>query len=249
VSDRGSWLERNHFLLRRLHSLSGIVPVGAFLCVHLYTNSLAAWDPKKFDHEVAWIHDLPYLLVIELGGIILPLLFHAFYGVGIALQGHSNALQYRYADNVRYTLQRASGWIAFLFILVHLGHFRFVHWLGGEKYMDLSEKIGPFAATAQGFEGLTALWLAIYAVGLIASVYHFCNGICTFCITWGLTIGTSSRRYVSAAASGLAAVLLIWGFMSLYGLTVGNRGPSPRELVDQDSRPEARAELAADVAE
>ena len=40
-----SFLERHHFLLRRLHSLSGIIPVGLFVVMHLFTNfQLAVGD-------------------------------------------------------------------------------------------------------------------------------------------------------------------------------------------------------------
>lgn len=230
MSDESGLLRRHHFLLRRLHSLSGIVPVGAFLVVHLFTNSLAAWDPKKFDEEVAWIHGLPYLIFIEFGTILLPLFFHAGYGVLIALQGQPNTLQYRYADNVRYTLQRVSGWLALAFILLHLGHFRFMHWFGASAtYVDRSHEVGAFSATAEGFQTLTALWLIVYAVGLIASVYHFCNGIATFCITWGITVGHRSRQAVSLGSAGLGVLLLAWGFASLAALTW--KGPLPHSEV------------------
>jgi len=217
-----TWTARHHFTLRRLHSLAGIVPVGVFLIEHLLTNSLAFW-PQRFNEQVHWLHNLHYLLWLEIVFIFLPLAYHGIYGLVIAWQGRLNALQYPYMDNWRYTLQRITAWITFVFVLVHLAHFRFAHWFGGRSYVGTAD---PFGLTQQGFISLLLpawLWLVIYAVGLTSAVYHFCNGIVTFCITWGITVGEQSRKRVSVAAAGLGAVLLIWGVMSLYALQDANR--------------------------
>ncbi len=90
-----SWLSRNHFLVRRLHSLTGIIPVGAFLIEHLLTNSLALRGPEAFNKQVQWIQDMPFLLALEVIFIFVPLAFHAIYGVAIALESKPNQNQYR----------------------------------------------------------------------------------------------------------------------------------------------------------
>lgn len=220
TSDAPGMLARHHFLLRRLHSLTGIVPVGVFLINHLLTNSTAFLGPERFDHHVKWIHDLPWLLAIEILFIFLPLAFHACYGVVIALQGKMNVLQYPYMDNWRYALQRITAWITLGFVVVHLLHFRFAHYLGVEEYKAANPFF--FAFTQKGFLNLwlpTWLWTAIYAVGVLAATFHFCNGIVTFCITWGLTPGVEGRKRLSIAAGVLGLVLVAWGFVSLYALT------------------------------
>ncbi|MDX2200959.1 MAG: succinate dehydrogenase [Phycisphaerae bacterium] len=235
--ETGSWYDRNYFLLRRLHSLTGIVPVGAFLINHLLTNSTAALGGggHKFDEHVFWIHSLPFLVFLEFGAIILPLFYHALFGIVIALTGKSNVRHYSYADNWRYTLQRLTGWIAFVFILVHLGHFRFVHFFGGPHYVGTP---APFHQLQLGFSmGLPmAAWMAIYMVGLVASVYHFANGIVTFCISWGITVNDSSRQKVSMASAGLGVVLIAWGAMSLWA--IANVTPATK-LKDASGAPAA----------
>lgn len=238
-----SWLSRNHFLLRRLHSLSGIVPVGAFLMIHLFTNSLAWW-PEKYNEEVFWIHRLPFVLVIESIFIFLPIAFHAIYGVAIARTGRSNASQYPYMDNWRYTLQRVTAWIALVFIIVHLAHFRLAHWFGGPTYMGTAD---PFGATQEGFyiSWIGASWMiyAFYVVGTVASVYHFCNGIATFCITWGITVGDVSRKRVAIGTAALGVLLTGWGMLSLAGIkwrTSPFEGASPaKQIVQQEASPHA----------
>lgn len=219
-----SWIEKHHFLLRRLHSLSGVFPIGVFLINHLLTNSLTT-DPLAFNEEVHWIHSLPYLIFIEFGMIFLPLAFHAGYGIVIARQGRANVIQYGWLDNWRYTLQRTSGWIAAAFIVIHLAHFRFAHWFGGPTYVGTPD---PYGMTQEGFYQVlpSVAWYTIYTIGLIASVYHFANGLCTFCITWGITVGDQSRRRVSVVAALIGLLLLGWGFKSLYG--IGTGGPPDR---------------------
>jgi succinate dehydrogenase / fumarate reductase cytochrome b subunit len=215
-----SFLDRHHFLLKRLHSLTGIVPVGVFLFNHLLTNSTAFLGPERFDHHVQLIHSLPWLLAIEILFIFLPLAFHGGYGVLIALEGRPNQAAYPYMDNWRYTLQRLTAWITLVFLVVHLAHFRFAHWFGVEEYKDANPAF--FAFTREGFLNLWLpmwLWVVIYLVGLFAAVFHFCNGIVTFCITWGITVGDEVRKRVSAGAAVLGVLLIVWGVLSLYALT------------------------------
>jgi len=223
TEDVENWMKRNHFLLRRLHSLTGIVPVGLFLIEHLLTNSLAFW-PEKFNEQVHWLHNLHYLLVLEIVFIFLPLAFHAIYGVAIAWTARHNVTQYRYLDNWRYLLQRYTGYITLIFVIVHLGHFRFAHLLGGEHYVGAAN---PFGLTQRGFLETPpgAVWFVIYLVGLTAAVYHFCNGLVTFCITWGIAISVPSRKRLSVVAGGVFAVLMIWGVMALYALSTIERAP------------------------
>ena len=122
--------ERHHFLLRKLHSLTGIIPIGVFLCEHLMTNSMAFFGAEKYNESVNFITKLPYLLLLEIFGIFLPIAFHALYGIKIALEAEPNVMAYPYMANRRYLLQRVTGYIAFLFLIVHLAKFRFAHWLG-----------------------------------------------------------------------------------------------------------------------
>ena len=213
-----SWSRRNHFLLRRLHSLTGIFPVGIFLINHLLANSTAWLGEGHFNHHIGLIHSLPWLLVVEIGFIFIPLAFHGILGVAIALQGKSNVARYPYMDNWRYSLQRLTAWITVVFVVVHLLHFRLAPWVGGRAYADGMHDIGAFAFTQAGFWNLLLpmwVWMVLYVIGLFAAVFHFCNGIVTFCITWGITISDNSRKRMSVAAGGLGVVLLLWGVLSL----------------------------------
>lgn len=223
-----------HFALRRLHSLCGIVPVGVFLINHLLANSTAFLGEEHFNHHIELIHSLPWLLAIEVLFIFIPLAFHGIYGLVIALEGRPNAAQYPYLDNWRYTLQRVTAYITIVFVVVHLVHFRFAHWFGAAAYASAHEAPGFFAFTIEGFAARWLpmwLWMTIYAVGLAAAVYHFCNGIVTFCITWGIIISDQARVRMSLLAGAVAVVLLFWGVASLYALGTMSAG-GPQETAE-----------------
>ncbi len=228
TQDVENWTTRNHFMLRRLHSLTGIIPIGAFLIEHMLTNSLAWFGPEKFNEQVHWLHELHYLIWLEILFIFAPIAFHGIYGAVIALTARNNVTKYPYADNWRFFLQRWTGIITVVFVIVHLGHFRFAHWFGGEVYPGAPN---PFELTARGFANIPPglIWFPIYLIGLISAVYHFSNGLVTFCITWGIAISVESRKRLSIVASGIGVVLLIWGVMALYALRTVHV-PNPRDI-------------------
>ena len=66
------------FVLRRLHSLTGIIPVGAFLFEHiLISNSTAITGPEAYARQVSFLANLPLVFFLELFGIWIPIAYHA----------------------------------------------------------------------------------------------------------------------------------------------------------------------------
>jgi succinate dehydrogenase / fumarate reductase cytochrome b subunit len=233
-----SFFDRHYHLLRRLHSLSGVAPVGAFLIPHLTTNSSILWGavlnaPKykdleaggagvaTFQHEVDFIHSLPALVFIEAGVLWFPILFHALLGIHFARSGRPNLDRYKYQGNVRYGLQRLTGYVAFIFIVMHVLSLRF-----GVEFGGIMPSFDPHAAsstTAIHFQnGSIGLLVALfYLIGVLSIVFHFANGLWTAAITWGLTISVPAQRrwgYVCTAIGlglGGAAVAAVVGFATL----------------------------------
>src|SRR5437016_1299594 len=108
------------FVLRRLHSLSGLIPIGGYMAFHLFENLKATISPDVFNVMVAreiWgIAPRPVFYAIELCVLIIPILFHSLYGFYIWYTGKSNASQYGYRRNWMYTLQRWTGLIGFAYL-------------------------------------------------------------------------------------------------------------------------------------
>ena len=129
-----------HFFLLKIHSLTGIIPIGAFLVVHLSLNSLRTVGVEQYRFSIDIINNLPFLLGIEIIFIYIPLLFHSFMGFYIIWNGQSNFVRYSYPRNGLYTLQRWTGAIVFVFLVYHIGTTVGPKWIQGKHLFEA----GPF---------------------------------------------------------------------------------------------------------
>jgi succinate dehydrogenase / fumarate reductase cytochrome b subunit len=202
MEDQGQQgVDRRRFILRRLHSLTGIIPIGAYLIFHIMlANASVLGGRERFDAAVEAIAVLPppILLGIEVLAIYLPLLFHGVYGfVRVGEADLANPLRNDYLGSYLYTLQRITGVIAFLFIGWHVYTTRFQYYFAG-AHIDYEMMRGIMTQPVS---------FAIFLVGTAASVFHFANGIWTFAITWGLTVGRRAQRTLRAAALGVFVVM------------------------------------------
>ncbi|MEN0109712.1 MAG: succinate dehydrogenase cytochrome b558 subunit [Planctomycetota bacterium] len=224
-----SFFDRHEFLIRRLHSLSGLIPVGAFMCVHLTVNASILNGPETFQNNVYSIHALGKILpAVEWATIFLPLIFHAVVGVWIVSTGKPNTSAYAYGSNVRYTLQRASGVWAMLFIFYHVFHMH--GWLHFDWWLAVAEPLGghqfrPFnAPTTAGAALQNPLIIAFYASGIVASVFHLANGVWTMGITWGAWTSPAAQNKALAACGVFGAGLLAVGMSALGGMIAVGSG-------------------------
>jgi succinate dehydrogenase / fumarate reductase cytochrome b subunit len=206
------------FLLRRLHSLSGIVPIGAFLVEHYISNSEAMKGPAAYNATVRFLNSLPFVLFLEWGLIFLPILYHALYGCYIWYRGESNAGDYPWMGNWMYTAQRWTGGIAFAYILYHTWTMRFT----GEHLA--SNPDAGFNKVHQAFQGHP--WVvAFYFVGMIAASWHFAYGIWLFCAKWGITPGENAQRRLGYLCTVIGLAMASLGVYSMVGF-LGYRGLS-----------------------
>src|SRR5215469_12343506 len=114
------------FFWRKLHSLTGIVPIGAFLIEHIVSNFETVNGPLAYAKQVLFLNSLPLVRVLEWVFIFIPLAYHALYGLFIWWRGRSNVNLYPWAGNWMYLSQRITGIIAFLYIAQHVLRQRFM---------------------------------------------------------------------------------------------------------------------------
>ena len=135
--------------------------------------------------------------------ILLPILLHGLIGAIIVLRGKRNVLLYPYRENFRYTLQRWTGVVAMVFILWHV--FQTRGWLPGQWWMEhVTRPLGGGTFDAQhaaktaaaAIQASLVVQLA-YVVGILASVYHFANGLWTMGITWGVWTSPHAQRWAN----------------------------------------------------
>ena len=232
-----------YFLLRRLHSLSGIVPVGVFLIMHLFTNFQLVLGHEdgpgvQFQHEVDFIHSLPALAIIEytLWG---SLLFHSVLGIYYTVQGSkSNLGAQPHKANYRYTLQRITGMIALVFIFFHIATLRWRWGFGGwftpfyTHGVDNhgNEVLLAAATTAKAIQHSTLVVL-LYIVGSASVVYHWSNGLWTAAITWGITISESAQKRWGQICAGMGVMLSIFFIGALIGALTYDVTPQEEDAI------------------
>ena len=197
-----------HFCLRRLHSLSGIVPIGFFLLEHMFSNFFILLGPAAYNRQIEFLRSLPFVTFMEITFIGLPILYHALYGIYVWTSGKSNLAWYPYPKNFLYTLQRWSGLVAFFYIGYHVYHTRLVNALYGTE-----------VSYARMQQLMHVPWIfGFYLVGLAAVMFHFANGIWGFLVSWGLTISQRSQKIAGACSAALGLVLFGVGVSSLLHL-------------------------------
>jgi succinate dehydrogenase / fumarate reductase cytochrome b subunit len=187
-----------YFVLRRLHSLTGLV-FGGYLVVHLLINATLVEGVREgqqisvYQQQVNIIHGLPLLPVIEWTFIYLPIIYHTIYGIWIVATGQPNIDKYKYGKNYFYVLQRISALVLILFIIFHvLGMKGF---FGGDVGKALVfDPTDATRSTARHFNSAVWVWGFVYPIGILASCYHLANGFWTAAITRGLTISKKSMQ-------------------------------------------------------
>ena len=188
------------YLLRKLHSLTGIIPVGAFLAEHFWSNSYALVSASQYDAKSQELQTIPFRVLVEWLFIFLPMLYHGGYGIYIWLHGKSNVSAYPWVGNWLYTAQRYTGLIAFAYIAWHLYTER---WLthGRSTYADVDTLLqNPYALT-------------FMLVGVLASSFHLGVGIWNFLCKWGLAATVKAQRAAGALGATVGIAFSVVGVL------------------------------------
>ncbi|MDP4084512.1 MAG: succinate dehydrogenase cytochrome b558 subunit [Bacillota bacterium] len=192
------------FFYRRLHSLLGVIPVGLFLIVHLTVNHFATAGEGSFNKAVGFMEHLPFLHFLEIVLIFLPLLYHAIYGLYIAFIAKNNVKQFGYFRNWMFLIQRVTGVITLIFVAWHVWETRIAYALGTPLDFHMMENIlsSPFM-----------FWF--YIIGVICTIFHFSNGLWSFCVSWGLTVSPRSQVITTYVTIVIFVLLSIIGVQAL----------------------------------
>ncbi len=211
------FLRQHHFLLRRLHSLTGIVPVGGYLLIHFFINSQAIRGSESFHAAVRFVNSLPLVHWLEVLFIFIPLYFHAIYGIYIAAQSRHNVTNYGYGRNWAFFLQRMTGIITLIYVTVHLWQFRIPKSLGAFGPYEGGDSMSGLPTYDVVHAAMSANWVALFtSVGVVSAVYHLCNGVSTFLITWGITVGPKSQRASQWVTGAAFVAISAWGLAIIF---------------------------------
>jgi succinate dehydrogenase / fumarate reductase cytochrome b subunit len=194
------------FWLRRLHSLSGIVPIGGFLAFHLFENYQATHGAEAYNEMTRKLQTMPFAVAAEILIIAVPLLFHGVYGLFITGTAAPNPISNKYFRNFMFTLQRVTGVVVFAFILFHYWTTRLVQ-LHDHESLNLFNQVQAAVANP---------WIyAFYIAGILSATFHLANGIWSFSIVWGLTVGPQAQRRMMYISFAVFVALSFLGVRSI----------------------------------
>lgn len=198
-----------HYTLRRLHSLSGIFPVGVFLVEHFFGNAFATRGAEAYNRYVEFLLGMPYLPVLEIGLVFGPLLFHGIYGLFITADADvlhpARGLGARY-HNAAYLLQRISGIILLVYISYHVWNTRVQGVFFGQE-VNYAYMARYFAPTYEK---------VIYIIGILCACYHFTNGLFNFAFKWGITVSPKAQQGMTVVSLVLFMTMSVVGIHILF---------------------------------
>lgn len=129
------------------------------------------------------------------------------YGLYIAYQSKPNLNRYNLERNWRYTLQRISGIVTFIFIVWHLYDTRVQVALGNVEHDELGGVMHNIVTQPP--------LMTFYIIGIVAACFHFSNGLWSFLISWGITVGPRSQRVSSILCLGVFVLVTFMFVLSL----------------------------------
>jgi succinate dehydrogenase / fumarate reductase cytochrome b subunit len=209
------FLNRESFVWHKLHSLTGIVPVGFYMIQHLTLNSFSLMGPDYFNAVIKFFGELlpkHILWALEIVVLALPILYHGIYGLFITQRAQSNVFQpkYRFRENAMYTLQRYTGVVLFLLLIAHV-------WTTTLNSKIHGEEVIKYAAWHEMLTSHGHIVLILYMIGIVLASYHLSYGIWNFCIRWGITVSEKAQLGLRKISSCVFVLVTLLGWAALIG--------------------------------
>ena len=198
------------FLASRLGSLFAILPLGVWTTHHLWNNlaafdSPAAWQDAVTGTRTESTASHAITAIVVLG----PLLWHTVWGMMRMFRSRPKVNEGHFS-NLRYIVQRLSAVGLLLFLGAHL----YLAWIQPRFLLGRAE---PFSEIAREMHHHLPT-LAVYLLGVLAIAYHLANGLWSFSMGWGITVGKTALDWMERLAMAAFVIVLALGWAGVYAL-------------------------------
>ena len=193
--------EGHSFLWRKLHSLSGIVPIGAFLVEHIVSNFEALNGPARLRRSRS-SSSTPCRWSASSSGPSSSSPSSTTASTASTSGCAASRTSMSTPGPATGCMSRSAGPASSpsLYIVQHVWR---------QRFMGVSLPEHPGAAFQGPARTLQSLMLAIYVIAMIAICWHFAYGVWLFAAKWGITPGdraaSASARSAPPAASSSAS--------------------------------------------
>ncbi|MBS1727216.1 MAG: succinate dehydrogenase [Armatimonadetes bacterium] len=208
-------LARENYVLHRIHSITGVMPVGYYMAQHLTLNTFSLAGPEKFNAVIEFFEGMPkhFLLATEILMIWIPLLFHAIYGLFIISRAESFlTTKYKWSQSRMFMMQRISGVLVFAFLMYHVSA------TTATKYVTGDAKLIKFNQWHDMLHN--PIILLIYIFGVLGASYHLGYGLWNFCVRWGITVSDKAQLAVQKFSAVVMVALTLMGWAALAGFLI-----------------------------
>jgi succinate dehydrogenase / fumarate reductase cytochrome b subunit len=195
---------------KQVMSILGVVPLGIYVIAHLWTNMYSLGGEESFDRALRATRSSPAFIFLEVFGLGLPILAHAWIGLKIIRRGRPNIARYGTLRNLKYGLQRLSGLGVLLFLGAHVIKARIMPAMastgdGMETWRGMHEALGEMPT------------FTVYALGLLGISYHLANGLWGAGLTLGLTVTPAAQKRMEWVSALFFVLLLAMSTLAIYG--------------------------------
>jgi hypothetical protein len=209
----GDW-SRASALARTAFSVTGVLPLGAFVIVHVVAWSLASRRPELAESSGSGA----MLLAASLALVWLPLAYHAGYGIACWL----GVVPRPDAPAGARQLCQLTGPLALVFVLVHGLEFGVPLWTGTLSPRDLHGRLcDTLASTSDAGIPFRA---ALYLAGVALTVAHFAAGTHSLCLRWAWLRPRLSETGLRRLCAGLGVLLFATAAHAILYFATGGIG-------------------------
>jgi succinate dehydrogenase / fumarate reductase cytochrome b subunit len=217
-------------LAMRAFSLTGVVPLAAFLVVHLGVCGALLFGERAFVRAASLLAHTPVLVAAEAVLVWLPLAVHSVLGVYVLASRKPLAPARPYSP-LASRIVRGTAIIAFAFLAGHVWELRVAaRGVSPEAFTTILE-----ARLSSTVSGIPFLALA-YLVGVSATVVHVAMGLWGFFATTTRGSSESARARAKWVLGALGSLFLLVGALIVVALATGTRFFAP-EVEPPDVQP------------
>lgn len=198
---RGTSSGFGYLWLCRIHSITGVIFAVAFVCCFLMPYSSVFGGAQAFTGHMAGLAREPMLGLAQAIFILIPLLYHAAFGLMIVHGCQINAFNYNYYRNWMYALERVTGLLLIPFVIYHLYR------------TALAPSVGAAPLDYNTMHALLApAWArAIYLGGVVCAAFYIGNGFAMQSSSWGVVATRGARGAAVIVGWIITIALAAWG--------------------------------------
>ena len=205
-------------LPEKLLTFTGVVPLSLFLVEHLVVNASALGGASRFDSVVGGIARSAWLPPIEIALVLVPLAYHALYGLHLLAGRKPPVRDYPALGDRMFFLQRVTSVVLLVFVAAHLFELR-IH-----RAAHAMPAAAIHARLAEHLSWTTwgVPFVAIgYLVGVAAACFHFANGLWSFGVSYKGIEGERAKKRAAIVPFGVGALLFVIAATTIVTLAAG----------------------------